>query len=628
MFGQFVTRTHIAFTLMLTLVASVPAMAAGEGKVDPELRRRRDERAAATARVIITPHAGRGSRVRARLPQRGMRLEAGRALEASMVVDVPLEALAAIEADADIARVSLDAPVRAVGVAARAAALDTSLLATLGVTAAASAGRGVGVAVIDSGVQTGPGLVPAASFDFTRGGRRTGGVDEYGHGTHVAGLIAAQARSGVQGIAPAVRIISVKVLDADGVGTTGQVIEAIEFVVRERRRLGVDVINLSLGHPSTEPAAHDPLVQAVEAASRAGLVVVVAAGNAGRGADGTEYGSVFSPANAPSALTVGALKTHATVARGDDEVAAYSSRGPTLFDLLAKPDVVAPGHRLRSLVPAGSTIHAAVVAATQGDERGRPRATSRHGLEAVELSGTSMAAAVATGAVARLLAAHDDRSAAALSPNQVKAMLQFTAIPVAASDALSQGAGALNVAGALSLVDSGWSDVDRNRWTLGEVAPATAIGADTWTWGQTIVWGNTIVSGNTLTASDAAWGAEVVWGTATSWDAAVADGNVVRSLAPTWAPSVLPGLLAAMSDDTIVWGNSDDTIVWGNWENWDTIVWGNWFDTIVWGNSLDTIVWGNSDTIVWGNSDDTIVWGNSGDTIVWGNALDTIVWGN
>jgi hypothetical protein len=144
------------------------------------------------------------------------------------------------------------------------------------------------------------------------------------------------------------------------------VIEAIEFAVRQRHRLGIDIINLSLGHPITEPGAHDPLVQAVEAASRAGLIVVVAAGNAGHREAGTAYASVLSPANAPSALTVGSLRTQDTVTRADDDVAAYSSRGPTAFDLMAKPDVVAPGHRLRSSPPA------APVRCIAGGERPAP----------------------------------------------------------------------------------------------------------------------------------------------------------------------------------------------------------------------------------------------------------------
>ena len=153
-----------------------------------------------------------------------------------------------------------------------------------------------------------------------------------------------------QGVAPGVRLVVFKVLDGTGQGRTSDVVRAIEFIAANRRLLGVDVINLSLGHPIFEPAATDPLVQAIEKASRAGLVVVAAAGNFGlnptTGQPG--YAGITSPGNAPSAITVGALQTQGTVTRSDDRVAPFSSRGPTWYDAYAKPDVVAPGDRLVS----------------------------------------------------------------------------------------------------------------------------------------------------------------------------------------------------------------------------------------------------------------------------------------
>src|SRR5207244_8787299 len=111
---------------------------------------------------------------------------------------------------------------------------------------------------------------------------------------------------------------------------------------------GIDVINLSLGHTIYESATTDPLVQAVEAAVHAGIVVVASAGNVGTNADtgAVGYAGITSPANAPSAITVGAAKTLDTTRRTDDVVADYSSRGPTWYDAFAKPDLVAPGHRL------------------------------------------------------------------------------------------------------------------------------------------------------------------------------------------------------------------------------------------------------------------------------------------
>src|SRR5262249_15429007 len=149
---------------------------------------------------------------------------------------------------------------------------------------------------------------PITFYDFTPAAGHHP-YDDYGHGTHVSGLIASRgtlshtvAGALYQGMAPKARLIGLKVLDAHGVAMTSTVIDAIEFATRYRKALGVDVINLSLGHPILEPAKTDPLVRAVEAATQAGIVVVVAAGNVGRslktGAVG--YAGILSPGNAES----------------------------------------------------------------------------------------------------------------------------------------------------------------------------------------------------------------------------------------------------------------------------------------------------------------------------------------
>src|SRR5262249_6616344 len=135
--------------------------------------------------------------------------------------------------------------------------------------------------------------------------------DDYGHGTHVAGLIAssgAYSNSLYQGIAPGVHLVVMKVLDDKGQGQTSDVVNALNFAVANKAALGIAVINMSLGHPVYEPAATDPLVQAVEQAVRAGIVVVISAGNNGGDPVTHEvgYAGITSPANAPSAITVGA----------------------------------------------------------------------------------------------------------------------------------------------------------------------------------------------------------------------------------------------------------------------------------------------------------------------------------
>src|SRR4029453_10880125 len=156
-----------------------------------------------------------------------------------------------------------------------------------------------------------------------------------------------------------------------------------------------DVINLSLGHPIYEPAATDPLVRAVERAVAAGIVVGVAAGNHGINLQTGQvgYAGITSPANAPSAIAVGAVDTKNTLTHSDDEVAPFSSRGPTWYDGYAKPDVVAPGRRIVSFMANDSQL-----------SRRFPQWTATADTRTyMALSGSSMAAAVATGVVADII---------------------------------------------------------------------------------------------------------------------------------------------------------------------------------------------------------------------------------
>jgi hypothetical protein len=146
-------------------------------------------------------------------------------------------------------------------------------------------GNGVTVAVIDSGMLPGAGASSRVKTtrDFTTGLVNPPAVsvrDGYGHGTHVASLIGGDGEEAT-GVAPAVKFVSLRVLDNTGAGTTSSVIKALEWAVVNKAAYGIDVINLSLGHPIYEPAATDPLVQAVEAAARSGIAVVVSAGNVG-----------------------------------------------------------------------------------------------------------------------------------------------------------------------------------------------------------------------------------------------------------------------------------------------------------------------------------------------------------
>ena len=187
-------------------------------------------------------------------------------------------------------------------------------------------------------------------------------ADQYGHGTHVAGILAGNGSGTVYlGTILEGNIISLKVLDQNGNGSDVAVIQAIDAAISLKSQYNIKVINLSLGRPVYESAALDPLCQAVEQAWKAGITVVVAAGNDGRdntdGIDG--YGTIAAPGNDPYVITVGCVKDMGTTTRADDLIASYSSKGPTLFDHYVKPDVVAPGNLVISTLPAGLTLSGA-----------------------------------------------------------------------------------------------------------------------------------------------------------------------------------------------------------------------------------------------------------------------------
>jgi serine protease AprX len=281
-------------------------------------------------------------------------------------------------------------------------------------TASALDGRGVGIAVLDSGIDfrhrnllgaDGKSRV-RASVDFVAMGRMTfldggwtggrdyspmiksltaayftwtGGAnaplfakepDAYGHGTAVASVAAGagsyQAPDS-SGIATGADVYDVRVLNEQGVGNLADVLAGIDWVIQRSKLANIRVMNMSLGAASTDSFLVDPLARAARSATAAGIVVVVSAGNAGKDDSGREvYGTVSSPGHEPTVITVGASNMLGTAKRSDDVMTTFSSRGPTRGSLtfangnrwtdnLIKPDLVAPGNKLLTASGADSS---------------------------------------------------------------------------------------------------------------------------------------------------------------------------------------------------------------------------------------------------------------------------------
>ena len=498
-------------------------------------------------------------------------------------------------------------------------------------------GAGIGVAVIDSGittwhddlsylgsswlVRTKNGQRNAAFVDFVNG--RTSPYDDNGHGTHVAGIIAGNGYDslGVRaGIAPDAHLLSLKVLDQNGRGVISNVIAALDWSVANKSAYNIRVINLSVGAAVTESYKTDPLTLAAKRAVDAGIVVVTAAGNLGKNSLGqTQYGAIGAPGNAPWVITVGAYSHEGTVVRTDDVMAGFSSRGPSAYDYEAKPDLVAPGVGIVSLSDPGGALYLSKPTALVGGLLGSA-------FPYLSLSGTSMASPVVAGSVALMLQANPS-----LTPNLVKAILQYTSQVYPGYDFLTQGSGFLNTKGAV--------DLARYFKTAqpGQPYPHPSE------WSQSLNWGNHRITHGVIKPNANAWKLGVVWGapkTATGQN--IVWGTLCKNTCNSQAWSAMD------SEDNIVWGTAsaeEDNIVWGTFFalDEDNIVWGTMADdedNIVWGTNCGGAncagVWGtaamNEDNIVWGTAARlNVVWGTSGDMLsgTWGTASDedNVTWG-
>ena len=314
---------------------------------------------------LILP--GSPDAVQALIQRHGLRVE--RRLRSGAVVSVDQATMASLAADPAVSALAADRPVHSTMSTTTESTGAQQVWAGLDGVGRVT-GRGIGLAIIDSGITERVELRGriAVHVDFVDGSRGAG-RDFYGHGTHIAGIVAGNVGlpGGFRGMAPGAHLINLRVLKADGSGQTSDVVEAIDWTIENKARYNIRVLNVSLGHPAVEGAADDPLVQAVERAVRAGIVVVCSAGNLGKHPVTGQpiIGAISSPGNSPSVITVGALNTKGTPQRSDDAVASYSSRGPTYGDGFVKPDLVAPGNKIVSL-EASTGFHCEIHASMTG----------------------------------------------------------------------------------------------------------------------------------------------------------------------------------------------------------------------------------------------------------------------
>ncbi|MGH9374109.1 MAG: S8 family peptidase [Vicinamibacterales bacterium] len=409
---------------------------------DADVRRHTDSRESTgerMSRVIVRTSDVSG--VETLVRKLGGRIGRRLAGHEAVVAELPAADLRALSGFPAVRSISSDRPIRGTLDQTPAAIGATWVTQNLGFD-----GTGVGVAIVDSGVTRAHddlgGNQVVHFVDFVEGRARA--HDRYGHGTHVAGIIAGNGHDSAgarRGIAPGAHLVVLKTLDEQGEGYISDAIAAMDYAIEQRAAYNIRVINLSVAAGVYESYRTDPLTLAAARAVQAGIVVVTAAGNQGRDAKGlVRYGGITAPGNAPWVLTVGAANHHGTASRTDDTMASFSSLGPSSIDLMPKPDLVAPGVGIESLADSGSTLFT-----TRPDARlwgTVPTRTEPY----LTLSGTSMAAPVVTGTVALMLEANP-----ALKPDAVKAILRASAEPKASYSPMAQGAGFLNARAAVEL---------------------------------------------------------------------------------------------------------------------------------------------------------------------------------
>ena len=575
------------FSLLAHLCVGTSAGAAGKaadstprGKVSHALRDRLRRQGGSaqtspsteTAEVILQLKGKPSGRLNALLSRAGVHVRSKHDSLGTMALDLPLDTVEELASLEEVNFVSPDVNIVSTGHVTTTTGTDAVRNAGLisGLTGQTLDGAGVGIAIIDSGMDVTHKAFAAKldlsgsrvkfKKDFTPEGKAD--KDFYGHGTHVAASAAGLstvAGGAYEGLARGADLINLRVLDKDGRGRASDLLAALNWILSpadpnkplsssnptNATKFNIRVVNLSLGAPAVDSYRVDPLCMAVRKLVNAGVVVVAAAGNNGKDTSGAKlYGAIHSPGIEPSAITVGATNTFGTDTRDDDGIATYSSRGPTRgfwvdaagakhFDNLIKPDLSAPGNKL---------IYA------EADDSGNPNTLVKQnpkldsGLVDTDnkrlmyLSGTSMATPLVSGAAALMLQANPK-----LTPNMVKMILMYTAQPLAGFNTLEQGAGQLNVEGAVRLAKLVRTDLTSATapgaplLTAAAPAPQTTIAGQTFNWSQGIVLSYGYATGADLVSKyQKVYGLGCLMG---DWMTLDADGHLVPDAA-AWTAGV------------------------------------------------------------------------------------------
>ncbi len=435
------TRLATYLSLLLVVAVLIPYLGSatmalagtpsGPLKAQPQLLQLASAQPAATVSVIVQK-AGTGSSLEAMVSEMGGHVTQNLSIINAFSAELPASAVRQLASAEEVRWVSLDSPVFEAGkpgggdsATTCSECMNTSAMLSTYVQSIGAdrlwnsapylQGQGIGVAVVDSG------LTNQGDFNGTSGSRVTAKAkfntldstmdDGYGHGTHVAGIIGGNGSvSGGRyiGVAPRVNIISVKVSDQFGGATASDVVAGLEWVLANKDTYNIRVVNMSLNAALEESYHTNPISAAAEILWFNGVVVVVSAGNNGDG----RRGIMYPPANDPFVISVGAMNDMGTPSTRDDTLAPFSAFGRTQ-DGYDKPELVAPGVNIVAPLPSTS--------ATLYDRHTTHRVNGSDGRYYFRMSGTSMAAAVATGAVALLL--QDEPH---LTPDQVKYRLMAT----------------------------------------------------------------------------------------------------------------------------------------------------------------------------------------------------------